>query len=71
MKCPCCGAAELVHDTRTPDAGEVPVVVSGGFCPVCGECVIDRENGDRHAAAQRLVEQGGKAPEMAEIPRRK
>lgn len=47
------------------------MVVSGGFCPVCGECVIDRENGDRHAAAQRLVEQGGKAPEMAEIPRRK
>lgn len=51
MKCPCCGGAELVRDTREIDANGVPVVITGDFCPSCGECVLDRENGDRYGAA--------------------
>lgn len=54
MKCPACGAAELIHDTR-----DVPYVykseqttiadVIGDFCPACGEVVLDREQGDRYS----------------------
>ena len=53
MKCPCCGGAELVRDTRdVPYAykGETTTVlaVTGDFCPACGEVILDRENGDRY-----------------------
>ena len=46
MKCPACGAAELVHDTRElPYAykGESTAIpsVTGDFCPACGECVLE------------------------------
>lgn len=46
MKCPVCGAAELIHDTRDLPysyKGETTVVaaVTGGFCPACGESVLD------------------------------
>jgi HTH-type transcriptional regulator/antitoxin MqsA len=54
MKCPGCGAAELIHDTR-----DVPYVykaehitipeVTGEFCPACGEVVLNREHGDRYS----------------------
>lgn len=54
MKCPCCGAAELIHDTR-----DVPYTyktettilptVTGDFCPACGEVVLEREQGDRYS----------------------
>ena len=54
MKCPSCGAAELIHDTR-----DVPYIykgetdtfpaVMGDFCPACGEFVLDREHGDRYS----------------------
>jgi HTH-type transcriptional regulator/antitoxin MqsA len=56
MKCPVCGAAELIHDTR-----DVPYVYKGestaipavtaDFCPACGEFVLDREHGDRYSEA--------------------
>jgi HTH-type transcriptional regulator/antitoxin MqsA len=54
MQCPCCGAAELIHDTRDmPYAykGEDTVIpaVTGDFCPACGEVVLDREQGDRYS----------------------
>lgn len=54
MKCPVCGAAELVHDTRDlPYAykGEVTTIpaVTGDFCPACDEVVLDREHGDRYS----------------------
>lgn len=68
MKCPSCGAAELVRDTRTIDG--VPAVTAD-FCPACGEGVPASEEGDRHAAAQRLAKKGGAAPLMADIPRRR
>lgn len=46
MKCPACGAAELVHDTRDLPytyKGEATVIpaVSGDFCPACDEAVLD------------------------------
>lgn len=78
MKCPACGAAELVRDTREMDAKGVPVAITGDFCPACGECVLDRENGDRYGAAlkqarlmagKRLADLGGTAPDMQDVPR--
>lgn len=53
MKCPSCGAAELIHDTRDVPytyKGENTTIpaVTGDFCPACGEIVLDREQGDRY-----------------------
>lgn len=51
MKCPVCGAAELVHDTRDMsytykgDSTTIPAV-SGDFCPACSEVILDRQQGD-------------------------
>jgi HTH-type transcriptional regulator / antitoxin MqsA len=55
MKCPSCGAARLVHDTRDMDyvyKGEQTKIrqVTGDFCPSCGEVVLNREHGDRYSA---------------------
>jgi HTH-type transcriptional regulator / antitoxin MqsA len=41
MKCPACGAAELVHDTRDMPytyKGDSTTIeaVTGDFCPACG-----------------------------------
>jgi HTH-type transcriptional regulator/antitoxin MqsA len=46
MKCPNCGAARLVHDTRDLPytyKGESTVIpqVTGDFCPACDESVLD------------------------------
>lgn len=46
MKCPACGAAELVHDTRDMPysyKGEATLIpaVAGDFCPACGEVILD------------------------------
>jgi len=46
MKCPVCGAAELIHDTRDQPYTYKGVTVtiesvSGDFCPVCDEAVLD------------------------------
>ncbi|ADJ64012.1 MULTISPECIES: type II toxin-antitoxin system MqsA family antitoxin [Herbaspirillum] len=54
MKCPCCGAAELVHETRDLPytyKGESTLIaqVKGDFCPACGEVLLDREHGDRYS----------------------
>ena len=54
MKCPCCGAAELIHDTRDMPyiyKGETSTIpaVTGDFCPACGEVVLNREHGDRYS----------------------
>lgn len=52
MKCPVCGAAALVHDTRDlPYAykGETTLIpaVSGQFCPACAESVLDAAESER------------------------
>lgn len=54
MKCPVCGAAELIHDTRDiPFAykGESTIIpaVTGEFCPACDEVILNREHGDRYS----------------------
>jgi HTH-type transcriptional regulator/antitoxin MqsA len=46
MKCPVCGAAELIHDTRDmpytyKGASTVIEGVTGDFCPACDEAVLD------------------------------
>jgi len=53
MKCPCCGAAKLIHDTRDMSytyKGETTSIpaVTGDFCPACGEAVLNREHGNRY-----------------------
>jgi len=59
MKCPVCGAAELIHDTRDIPytyKGEDTTIpaVTGDYCPACGEILLDREQGDRY---MKLIEQ--------------
>ena len=54
MKCPCCGAAELIHDTRDMPytyKGESTTIpaVTGDFCPACAEVVLSCEHGDRYS----------------------
>ena len=54
MQCPCCGAAELIRDTRDilyTYKGKTTTIpaVTGDFCPACGEVVLDREQGDRYS----------------------
>ena len=74
MKCPACGAAELVADCRdiTRQVNGISTTVPnvhGHFCPACGECVLDSPKGDRYAAALRLAARGGMAPDIQDIPR--
>ena len=52
MKCPICGAAELIHDTRDLPytyKGETTLIatVTGDFCPACGEVILDLEESAR------------------------
>jgi HTH-type transcriptional regulator/antitoxin MqsA len=52
MKCPVCGAAELIHDTRDLSytyKGDTILIaaVTGDFCPGCAESVLDAEESDR------------------------
>lgn len=52
MKCPNCGSAELIHDTRDIPytyKGESTIIpqVTGDFCPACGEGVLESDEGRR------------------------
>lgn len=52
MKCPVCGAAELIHDTRDQPytyKGETTVIaaVTGDFCPACAESLLDAAESNR------------------------
>ena len=52
MKCPVCGAAELIHDTRDLPytyKGESTVIpaVTADFCPACDESITDMTETDR------------------------
>ena len=54
MKCPCCGAAELLRDTRDMPylyKGEITTIsaVTGDFCAACAEVILDRENGESYS----------------------
>ena len=52
MKCPVCGAAELIHDVRDLPytyKGETTVLVDvmGEFCPACAESILDAAESER------------------------
>ncbi len=52
MKCPVCGAAELIHDIRDLPytyKGETTVIpaVTANFCPACGESITDMAETER------------------------
>jgi HTH-type transcriptional regulator / antitoxin MqsA len=56
MKCPACGAAKLVHDTRDLPytyKGETTTIpaVAGDYCPACGESVLNAAESARTSAA--------------------
>lgn len=56
MKCPACGAAKLVRDTRDlrhTYKGETTTIpdVTGQFCPACDEAVLDADESARVSAA--------------------
>ena len=52
MKCPICGAAELIHDTRDlpyiykGETTTIPAVMAD-FCPACDECITDMTETER------------------------
>ena len=52
MKCPVCGAAELIHDTRDlpytykGEATTIPAVTAD-FCPACDESITDMTENER------------------------
>lgn len=56
MKCPACGAAELVHATRDlpytykGEATVIPAVI-GDYCPACNESVLEPAESARVSAA--------------------
>lgn len=55
MKCPICGTANLIHDTRDLPyvyKGESTVLphVSGQFCPACDESILDAAESRRTMA---------------------
>ena len=52
MKCPVCGAAELIHDTRDLPytyKGETTTIaaVTADFCPACAESITDMVETER------------------------
>ena len=52
MKCPVCGAAELIHDTRDLPytyKGENTLIaaVTGDFCPACAESILEAAESHR------------------------
>ncbi len=60
MKCPVCGAAELIHDTRDLPytyKGETTVIaaVVGDFCPACAESILDAAESSRVMRAMRAL----------------
>ncbi len=52
MKCPVCGAVDLIHDTRDipytykGETTSIPSVI-GDFCPACSESILDATESDR------------------------
>ncbi len=80
MKCPVCGATELIHDTRDLSytyKGETTLIpsVTGDFCPACGEVVLNREHGNRYSESvglfQRQVNSAFVDPDFIARVRRK
>lgn len=54
MKCPVCGAANLIRDTRHLPytyKGESTTIpdITGDFCPACNEVILDGSEGNRYS----------------------
>ena len=54
MKCPCCGAAELIYDTRDLPytyKGKTAIIpmFTGSFCPACCAVILNRGHGDHYS----------------------
>lgn len=52
MKCPCCGGAHLIRETRSLDHAYKGVAtklpdMTGNYCPACGEGFFDIVEGQR------------------------
>ncbi len=52
MKCPLCGEANLIRDTRAlpytvKSDSTVIAAVTGDFCPACGESMLDAAESTR------------------------
>lgn len=61
MKCPVCGAAQLIHDTRDLPyvyKGEATVItaVTADFCPACGESITDMAETERVMGAMQAFQ---------------
>ncbi|HRP24322.1 MAG TPA: type II toxin-antitoxin system MqsA family antitoxin [Thauera sp.] len=59
MKCPVCGEAELIRDTRDIPytyKGETTVIagVTGDFCPACAESILDIAESERVMREMRM-----------------
>jgi HTH-type transcriptional regulator/antitoxin MqsA len=53
MKCPVCGVADLVHDTRALPyiyKGQTTLIqgVTGDYCPACAEVVLEMAEAERY-----------------------
>jgi len=62
MKCPTCGEAELIQDSRDMPytyQGETTVIpaVTGEFCPACGEAILGMKESQRTIQAMRELKQ--------------
>lgn len=80
MKCPTCGAAELISESRDLPytyKGQTAVIsrVSGDYCPTCEEKVLDAAESTRVSAAMlafnRQVNAGFVAPDFIVRVRKK
>lgn len=59
MKCPVCGAAQLIRDTRDISytyKGESTTItaVTGDFCPACAESILDAAESERVMREMRI-----------------
>lgn len=60
MKCPNCGTATLVHDTRDlpyackSETTTIPAVTAD-WCPACGEAVMDVDESQRVSQAMQAL----------------
>ncbi|WP_423601507.1 type II TA system antitoxin MqsA family protein [Roseateles sp. MS654] len=69
MKCPACGFASTIHETRDVNhfyKGEGTVIpsVTGDFCPSCGEVTMDM---DESARVMRLMREFSKQVNAAQV----
>jgi len=69
MKCPLCGAGDMVHEFRsltyTYGGRSTVVMQSGEFCTVCGEGVFSAEESERYLAAVTAFRAGVDAEPLA------